>query len=218
MRQVMNMERRLQDLERRMENQQRYGTVSEVKFDQTLRRWYVRMTDGENEEQFRSKWLPWSTFAHGTIKMSVPPKVGQDVVMHSPNGDSELAYAAANHNGPSAPSPHDKEDEVFFQIDDETGNPSLQVHSTKDMHKIKMGGTTVTVTNGTVTIVTTDATIQAQSATIDAPAVLIKSGSVDIGDVGGAKVARIGDKVNVKTGSSKGLWPIVEGSEIFRSK
>lgn len=36
---------------------------------------------------------------------------------------------------------------------------------------------------------------------------------VDLGGPGGSRVARIGDKVHVGSGSSAGLWPIVEGSD-----
>lgn len=39
------------------------------------------------------------------------------------------------------------------------------------------------------------------------------AGRVDLGAGGGQRVARVGDKVHVATGSSAGLWPIVEGSE-----
>ncbi|PBC02683.1 hypothetical protein [Mesorhizobium sp. WSM3860] len=35
---------------------------------------------------------------------------------------------------------------------------------------------------------------------------------VDLGGADGRKVARIGDRVHVMSGSSTGLWPIVEGS------
>jgi phage baseplate assembly protein gpV len=36
---------------------------------------------------------------------------------------------------------------------------------------------------------------------------------VDLGGSDGKRVARIGDRVRVSSGSSSGLWPIVEGSE-----
>jgi phage baseplate assembly protein gpV len=42
--------------------------------------------------------------------------------------------------------------------------------------------------------------------------VVVEAASVSLGGEGGKKVARVGDKVNVGSGSSKGLWPIVEGS------
>jgi hypothetical protein len=42
--------------------------------------------------------------------------------------------------------------------------------------------------------------------------VIVESPNVQLGGEGGKRVARIGDRVNVGSGSSKGLWPIVEGS------
>ena len=48
--------------------------------------------------------------------------------------------------------------------------------------------------------------------TVTAANVIVNSPNVQLGGEGGRPVARIGDKVNVSTGSSAGLWPIVEGS------
>jgi len=48
---------------------------------------------------------------------------------------------------------------------------------------------------------------------ITSPTVIIESPNVQLGGDGGKRVARIGDRVDVGSGSSKGLWPIVEGSE-----
>lgn len=42
--------------------------------------------------------------------------------------------------------------------------------------------------------------------------VIVESPNVQLGGEGGKRIARIGDKVDVGAGSSKGLWPIVEGS------
>lgn len=48
--------------------------------------------------------------------------------------------------------------------------------------------------------------------------VLIRAaGHVDLGDTGGAPVARVGDMVSVGAGSSAGSWPIVSGSALVRS-
>lgn len=52
---------------------------------------------------------------------------------------------------------------------------------------------------------------------VKAPKVLVESPDVHLGGEGGKKVARIGDKVRVKTGSSAGLWEIVEGSSKVRA-
>lgn len=48
---------------------------------------------------------------------------------------------------------------------------------------------------------------------VTAQQALIQSDRVDLGGEDGKQVARKGDLVHVATGSSAGLWPIVEGSE-----
>ncbi len=48
--------------------------------------------------------------------------------------------------------------------------------------------------------------------------VIVESLNVQLGGEGGKRVARIGDRVDVGAGSSKGLWPIVEGSSCVFSK
>lgn len=60
-------------------------------------------------------------------------------------------------------------------------------------------------------------TVQAAGVTITAPKVVINSNSIDLAGEGGAQVARIGDMVNVASGSSAGLHPIVSGSATVRA-
>ncbi|MQX36811.1 phage baseplate assembly protein V [Roseospira navarrensis] len=47
--------------------------------------------------------------------------------------------------------------------------------------------------------------------------VTIECPDVHLGEEDGPRVARIGDRVQVGSGSSAGLWPIVEGSTIVRA-
>lgn len=47
---------------------------------------------------------------------------------------------------------------------------------------------------------------------VASPKVVVLSDDVHLGSEGGPRVARIGDRVQVSSGSSAGLWPIVEGS------
>jgi len=44
--------------------------------------------------------------------------------------------------------------------------------------------------------------------------VVVNAPQVELGGEGGKPVARIGDKVRVGSGSSAGMWPIVEGSAV----
>jgi phage baseplate assembly protein gpV len=60
-----------------------------------------------------------------------------------------------------------------------------------------------------------DTVIEASAgqAKVTSPKVIVESANVQLGGDGGKQVARIGDKVHVASGSSAGMWPIVEGSE-----
>ncbi|MDO5631136.1 MAG: hypothetical protein Q4G22_04790 [Paracoccus sp. (in: a-proteobacteria)] len=57
-------------------------------------------------------------------------------------------------------------------------------------------------------------TVQGDAVTIEAPTVTVKAADVRLGGEGGKPVARIGDKVHVRTGSSQGMWEIIEGSSV----
>lgn len=129
MRALHAIERRLQDMERKFQNKERLGRIVDVKFES--QRWFVKMNDGEDQtpsgsggqggsgRTFKSDWMPWKSFSHGTIKMSVPPKKGMQVLMRSVAGMPELATVEPHHYGPDTPSPHGKEDEVVKLIEDE---------------------------------------------------------------------------------------------------
>ena len=81
---------------------------------------------------------------------------------------------------------------------DENPPPSQSL----DENMFSFGGVTVSVNkDGDVRI---DA---AQTVTVNAP-------KIELGGAGGKKIARVGDMVNVASGSSAGKWPIVEGSDV----
>lgn len=48
---------------------------------------------------------------------------------------------------------------------------------------------------------------------VESPKVVVTSDDISLGGEGGAKVARVGDLVNVGSGSSAGQWPIMSGSD-----
>lgn len=120
-------ERRLQDLEYAIQNMHRPGKITAVRFDKKKKRWFVKMEDGKNADSsgsfgyddhtMKTDWVPWQSFSHGTIKYSVPPRVGMRGALISPNGLPELAYASPHHYSPDSPSPHDKEDEIVRLVE-----------------------------------------------------------------------------------------------------
>lgn len=84
------------------------------------------------------------------------------------------------------------------QIDFSTYSDENARENSDTPFHIKIGDTVIEATGGLVKVT--------------APKVVIQSDNVQLGGDGGKQVARIGDKVHVKTGSSSGFWPIVEGS------
>jgi hypothetical protein len=144
MRQVMNMERRLQDLERAFQNQERRGKIVAVKSEN--QRWFVKFNDGSDDKPFgseeqgsssgsadafsnltyKSDWLPWAAFSHATIKTSIPPKEGQYAVMRSPGGSGEQAVVEPYHYGPENPSPSSKKDEVVTLVEHEENSKKTE--------------------------------------------------------------------------------------------
>lgn len=74
-------------------------------------------------------------------------------------------------------------------------NENLEANVFKD------AGVTIEIVDGKVVITANTA------VTVNAP-------KVELGGEGGKPVARIGDKVHVMSGSSAGMWPIVEGSSV----
>lgn len=80
---VINMERRLRELERRMSRLVQVGTVVDV--DYPARR--VRVTIGERD----SAWLRFATQRAGADRTWWPPVVGEQVMVFAPNGDAVSA-------------------------------------------------------------------------------------------------------------------------------
>lgn len=91
-------------------------------------------------------------------------------------------------------------------IADTSNGQSVELKSSGDVNVD--AGTKVTVTAPEVEI---------NSATkIDmvAPTVTIDADEINFGGVGGAGIARVGDLVQVSSGSSAGQWPIITGSNV----
>jgi hypothetical protein len=143
-RSIHAMERRLQDLERKLQNKERLGKIVAVKFEKD--RWYVKMNDGEDQtpsgndtfskkDTFKSDWQPWQSHSHGTIKYSVPPKIGQHGILRSVGGMAELGTVEPFHYGPDTPAPHGKQDETVGLIHEKEDQQHWQ-HQTKDSHHL----------------------------------------------------------------------------------
>ena len=60
-------------------------------------------------------------------------------------------------------------------------------------------------------------TFRDAEARVSSPTVIVESEDVQLGAAGGDPVARVGDLVHVGSGSSAGMWPIVQGSSRVRA-
>jgi phage baseplate assembly protein gpV len=176
MRQLYAMERKLQDIESKLQNINRRGKVFDVKFEK--KRWYARMREGEKDskDKFETGWLPWETHANGAVKISNPPRKGQLVVLNSPNGQAELGSLAPYHNDPENESPHDKPDEFFMRVEKpgEDGKPGsdknkiLDVHYTQDGSTVSIGDTKHGLTKDSQSVTTKNNSVDTETDTTKA--------------------------------------------------
>lgn len=60
-------------------------------------------------------------------------------------------------------------------------------------------------------------TVEGDLVRVQAPRVVVDAAAVELGGEGGQAVARIGDEVEVTSGSSQGRWKIVTGSDHVRA-
>ncbi len=164
----------LLELERRMMNMIRFGTVASVDLAAATCR--VQLNDNHTTGD-----LPWSVQRAGNVRTWSPLSVGEQVMILSPAGDISQGVVM----------------------------PSLY----QSVHSAPSNKANEHVTDyGDGTVITYDTT--AKKLRIDcAAAVEVIAPLVELGGVGGAAVARVGDMVAVGTGSSAGNWPIVTGSD-----
>jgi phage baseplate assembly protein gpV len=212
MRQLLSIQRQIQDLFAMVFNQRRVGKITEVKFDQEKKRWFAKFQSGKGDENetFKSDWRPWKSFSNGTIKISLPPRVGQIVALTALGGRPELGILEPYHNDPDNVSPHDKEDELFLRIEKpskgsesgKTKDETLDLHFTKDGSKISIGSTqhgltkdaqSIKTKNDSIdtethtakaskshSVTTKEHAVKAQNRTVEAGTTTIKSGTYSL--------------------------------------
>ena len=106
----VNMLYRLEELERRMENRTRTGTIHEVDAKKGTARVKIG-EDSETGEPYLSPAVPWKEAAMGNIKFHTPPSVGEQVKLVSESGDITDAVIDTSLPSNQNKRPHDKEDE-----------------------------------------------------------------------------------------------------------
>jgi phage baseplate assembly protein V len=163
----VNQARRLQDLERRLNNQAMIGTILEV--DHSTRK--LRVQIGE----IRTAWLSWPAEMGRNFRRWRPLRAGQQVVLASPSGDPAQAVITGMLYSSVLPAPSDNPDLDITEFEDGT---RFQYDSASHVIKIYCVGGIVVENANSITIETGStlditaggaATLKAPSVTVDSP-------------------------------------------------
>ncbi|KZM49452.1 phage baseplate protein [Labrenzia sp. OB1] len=110
--------------------------------------------------------------------------------------------------------PADNEQMILFSPSGTIGTASIAVAGSFDDDN---GSPSDKASEVVVTFGGTRLELRGDDALVKSAKVVVESQDVHLGGEDGKRVARVGDRVDVKTGSSKGLWPIIEGSNTVRA-
>ena len=139
MRELVEIVRRVAELERRVASMVRHGTVEAV--DTSNGKHVVRLRLGGSDDQpFMSPWVPYGQIA-GAMKVHSPPSVGQEMTLISPGGDFRQAFAMPLSWSDENQSPSDKSDEHVLKFG------SVTVTIKGDGVKIEVGGHSLELTS-----------------------------------------------------------------------
>ena len=175
----------LNDLARRLANIIRLGQIFAI--DYTAAKARVKIGNLETD------WLPWITSNSGENKDWNPPEIDEQVMILSPCGELNQGVIFPSLYRGSAPENSGDIKSITF-----ADGSKISFNSASGNLDLDIKG---------------DATIKvAGNAKIEATNITLK-GNVDLGDIGGSPVARVGDKVRV--GNSE--WPIISGSSIVKA-
>lgn len=142
----VKLHQRVAEIERRLENQMRHGTVKEVDAKKGLMRLTVGK-DLQGAEQL-SPWIPYGQHM-GDWKFHNPPSVGQTFTMFSPSGDFRQAQAIPLMQSDKNKSPSDKPDEHVITYGE--GEHKLTIKHTKEETTIMRGDTAIHWTKDGIT-------------------------------------------------------------------
>lgn len=106
---LVEMERRIFEVERRAANRKRTGVIDELDLSKGLAR--VQLEGGETP--YRTGWLPWKEIAAGGISSHIPPTKGQQVDVLSESGDLTDAVIDFSTHSNANPRPHDGPEAVI---------------------------------------------------------------------------------------------------------
>lgn len=148
MREFAELMGRLAELERRMSQMIRGGTVDEVDAANGCVRLKIGSGTGGD---LRSPWISYSQTG-GALKAHVPPSIGQQMTIFSPSGSFDQAIALPMGFSDANPSPSGAGDQNVITFG------SATITLTGDGLTIAVGGVTLAISGGGVAITGGDVT------------------------------------------------------------
>lgn len=153
----------LGELDRRMGNVVRFGTVSEVDAANGLAR--VDLGD------LVTDWLPWTTPSAGNDRVWNTPDVGQQVVIASPGDASQGCIIGSLFSTAKAANGSDGKDRritfsdgTVIEMDRAASNLNVQVPSAGSI-RLSIGGTTLLLQDGQATLTTPKLVVDSPDST-----------------------------------------------------
>ena len=183
----------INDLGRRLANIIRIGVIFEIDFEAAKAR--VKIGDLE------TNWLPWVNSNSGNNNSWNPPEMDEQVIILSPSGELNQAVILPSLYKNNASSNLSNIQSVTYK----DGSKVIFDHDAGDLTLDLQGSITLDIKGNVVVKVAGNANIEAENITL--------KGNVNLGDVGGNPVARVGDKILV--GNKE--WPIISGSSKVKS-
>jgi phage baseplate assembly protein V len=112
---LIDLIRRIADLERRLNNVMRPARVMEIDAKKGLVK--VAYALDEEGKDVISPWIKWGETRAGNVSTWNPPTVGEQVMLFSPSGEIGL-HSVVGHSlfSKKFPQPHDKADETKTQV------------------------------------------------------------------------------------------------------
>lgn len=182
------------DLERRLSNSIVVGRVSRV--DHAKNRYRVKVGELETD------WIPMAVGRAGTTRTYSSATEGEQVVIASPSGDLSQGVIV----GSVATSETQAADQGNIHRTVYPDGTTIEYDHDSNAYRMVVAG------GGAINM-----TVEGGGINITCETAVVNAAAVELGGAGGKPVARVGDMVNVGSGSSAGMWPIVEGSGVVRA-
>lgn len=170
------------DLTTRLEHMMQYGVVEEV--DHARGRARVRMSQPDGENGRVTNWIPWTNgHADSGSNQSNPLQVGAQVVVAAPSGDQAHGFIIPGIHSDANPPPSSDGNTYSQTFEDGTTITHNKDSSSYELSVpaggqfvIRVGGTSLTITDGNVVIDNADVHVKGSS---------LRHNSKEVGDTHG---------------------------------